>query len=56
MKKKGWLKEMSFYEEEGLTYREEFLWRRRADLQRRDFMKKKGWLTEKSFYEEEGLT
>ena len=56
MEKKGWLKEMSFYEEEGLTYREEFLWRRRVDLKRRVFMKKKGWLKEKSFYEEEGLT
>ena len=56
MKKKGWLKEKSvyekrrvdlkrrmFYDEEGLTKREELLWRR-------------GWLKEKSFYEEEGLT
>ena len=46
MKKKGWLKEKSLYEEEGLTYREEFLWRRRADLQKRGLHEE----------EEEGLT
>ena len=42
MKKKGRLEEKCVYEEEGLTWREEFLWRRRVDFKR-------------SFFEEEGL-
>ena len=42
MKKKDWLKETSFYEEEGLTYREKNLWRRRDDLKRRGLYDEKG--------------